>query len=679
MFAKAASVCGTAKEHRLSGRDAKAVLDKAGAVLGMSDAELRDALGLRKDNMLVSKLPASGALLYWREASEARGAKRALLIDLDGRGEWWPTLEALWLVPTMLARLEVHAPVSRFVLNGSDVMLPGVVRLEDESRCCYGLGSDLAVGQKRALFVAGNPLPIAVGTMAVDKGMLLGAGFRGRAMVVVHRFGDHLWELNGKTIPNAGFLPDRVEATEAAPPPAPGACDAAAAAPAPTPAEAPAPAPAPVPAPALSPAAATSEAPPVSGSPDPSQSALTHSSPAAVEDSSSDAAAGASVAQALGAVSLGATASAAPADASGVHAGFFASWSAQELCDRTLLQALKRHAPKERELPMLISTFVATTLLPSRPAGAQLELKQTPYKKASQLLAAAAERGLLTLGGRAGGRLAGDKATQAETVVAVDRAHAELRAFEPWDLALEHRAAAAAAEGGDGADGADNAAELCVIELWRAQSPQQRQVLGGEENAWMTAREAKAALSAFAAAHGLEAGDRRSLRLRSESAPEAAALLAAVLLGAKAASVPAAVGRAEAAELFLGRLQRGYRVDAPGAPAGSGRVKVGAPPKVSVLTERRQGGKWVTRAWGLEAFGCEDVPALARAAQHALACSVAAVPREEGSAGLAPGKVLMELVAQGRVPHKVVELLAQAVHLSAGKHFDVQDGPKPRK
>jgi translation initiation factor 2D len=39
--------------------------------------------------------------------------KDALFIDSDGRGDWFPTVYALWLVPTILPTLLVHAPVSQ--------------------------------------------------------------------------------------------------------------------------------------------------------------------------------------------------------------------------------------------------------------------------------------------------------------------------------------------------------------------------------------------------------------------------------------------------------------------------------------------------------------------------------------------------------------------------------------
>ena len=42
-----------------------------------------------------------------------------------------PTLAALWLVPRALPTLQIHPPVSKFIISGSDLMMPGCTRAAD--------------------------------------------------------------------------------------------------------------------------------------------------------------------------------------------------------------------------------------------------------------------------------------------------------------------------------------------------------------------------------------------------------------------------------------------------------------------------------------------------------------------------------------------------------------------
>lgn len=50
-----------------------------------------------------------------------------LFFDVEGRGNFYPTVYALWHLPDMVRAVNVHPPVSEFIFNGADLMLPGVV------------------------------------------------------------------------------------------------------------------------------------------------------------------------------------------------------------------------------------------------------------------------------------------------------------------------------------------------------------------------------------------------------------------------------------------------------------------------------------------------------------------------------------------------------------------------
>lgn len=58
---------------------------------------------------------------------------------------------------------------------------------------------------------------------------------------------------------------------------------------------------------------------------------------------------------------------------------------------------------KDAQLPMLVSTFYSSVLLPSRPPGTSIDVKKTRHRKISNFLKEMEERGLVTLKVRAHG------------------------------------------------------------------------------------------------------------------------------------------------------------------------------------------------------------------------------------------------------------------------------------
>ncbi|CAN0207095.1 unnamed protein product, partial [Ectocarpus fasciculatus] len=52
---------------------------------------------------------------------------------------------------------------------------------------------------------------------------------------------------------------------------------------------------------------------------------------------------------------------------------------------------------KDAQLPMLVSTFYSSVLLPSRPPGTSIDVKKTSYRKISNFLQEMEGRGLVTL------------------------------------------------------------------------------------------------------------------------------------------------------------------------------------------------------------------------------------------------------------------------------------------
>lgn len=147
-------------------------------------------------NVMVQKLD-NRCLLY-----QSDGHPPAFF-DFEQRGEIFPTCYALWRLPPVIMDLQVHAPVSKFVLKGADVMLPGVLAPEK------GFGY-MKAGQPRVVTIPNNPYSIAVGKVLVSTDDIAEKGMKGKAMQVLHTFRDELWVHCGKEIPNKGFGDEEV-------------------------------------------------------------------------------------------------------------------------------------------------------------------------------------------------------------------------------------------------------------------------------------------------------------------------------------------------------------------------------------------------------------------------------------------------------------------------------------
>lgn len=183
---------------------------------------------IRESNDELKKIAT--AVSNWGELQEdnERDVKIHLFFDMNGRGDLFPTLTTLWLLfngsagseetseMTMLPRyVVVHAPASKFIQNGADVMLAGFLRYkEDRQQNCFGIGH-FQKGEKVCVIAAGNPFPFAIGRFALNSTEVRSKGFNGKGVVVTHCYGDHLWSVCGKLRPNEGFLDKEVKPIEA--------------------------------------------------------------------------------------------------------------------------------------------------------------------------------------------------------------------------------------------------------------------------------------------------------------------------------------------------------------------------------------------------------------------------------------------------------------------------------
>ena len=92
--------------------------------------------------------------------------QKIVIFDHQGRQQLFPTVYTLWRFPKIMTQFIIHAPVSKFVLNGADLMLPGLATTQGLDR--------LRVGERVCARVRGNPMPFAVGeSKASYEGILM--------------------------------------------------------------------------------------------------------------------------------------------------------------------------------------------------------------------------------------------------------------------------------------------------------------------------------------------------------------------------------------------------------------------------------------------------------------------------------------------------------------------------
>ncbi|KZT69432.1 hypothetical protein DAEQUDRAFT_726734 [Daedalea quercina L-15889] len=121
-------------------------------------------------------------------------------IGKDSDAALTPTVYTLWKRPDLLPFLSTPAPVIPKLVNGADLMIPGVIQHSP------GLGEDQLVAVTQ---YHGDKLgyPIAVGRMAVNEQTLLEAeesDVKGKAVYVLHTWKDALWEMGaskGQDVP----------------------------------------------------------------------------------------------------------------------------------------------------------------------------------------------------------------------------------------------------------------------------------------------------------------------------------------------------------------------------------------------------------------------------------------------------------------------------------------------
>ncbi|KAF4803975.1 Eukaryotic translation initiation factor 2D [Turdus rufiventris] len=106
----------------------------------------------------------------------------------------YPTVYTLWVYPDLLPAFATWPPVLQKLAGGADLMLPGVVVPPS------GL-PQVRRGTLCAVTLLGNRAPVAVGVATMSTEEMLAAGMKGKGFAVLHTHLDHLWEYGDKSSP----------------------------------------------------------------------------------------------------------------------------------------------------------------------------------------------------------------------------------------------------------------------------------------------------------------------------------------------------------------------------------------------------------------------------------------------------------------------------------------------
>ncbi|KAL4514187.1 hypothetical protein Ndes2437B_g04160 [Nannochloris sp. 'desiccata'] len=193
MFKKHINASNT---RQLGGKDAKKFRGDVAKFFPNLTEEQTAVLFPPKAGITLSKL-SNRSIVYGRDDGVP------LFFDPTGHGDKLiPTVYALTLVPTLVPTLYTGSDVSSKVLGGADLFLQGVLLPIDGIKL-----EPFLAGGIRSISVPGNPIPFAVGTMAVSSTEAAKEGMKGRGLTLLHCYGDLLWVLGPKNypVPNAGF------------------------------------------------------------------------------------------------------------------------------------------------------------------------------------------------------------------------------------------------------------------------------------------------------------------------------------------------------------------------------------------------------------------------------------------------------------------------------------------
>ncbi|KAK1443645.1 hypothetical protein BgAZ_205210 [Babesia gibsoni] len=163
-------------------KDRKVLRARAVKAFSLNDSQA-DSLMPPKAAFSVAKLAGTRHTLYMADADPC------LVVLHDGL--IIPTIYALWNAPPVFPELKIHRQVLSYIMRGAHLMIPGVLNWSDSFQA----------GSLAVVTLVGSTKPVAIGICQNpldDNGELKTSG---RALEVLHHYGDGLCKLSPKPFP----------------------------------------------------------------------------------------------------------------------------------------------------------------------------------------------------------------------------------------------------------------------------------------------------------------------------------------------------------------------------------------------------------------------------------------------------------------------------------------------
>ncbi|KAJ2549354.1 hypothetical protein EV175_004481 [Coemansia sp. RSA 1933] len=491
----------------------------------------------------VSHVGDKGEIFYnegneplWLKAEVAGGTGATLV----------PTVYTQWMFPEIIPALYTTPSVVEKLLNGADLMVPGLLVPEG------GLPA-LSKGTVVAICCPGNLAAHAIGVLTFDTGSVKSvAGVKGKAVLVTHAYKDHLWGSGSKkelpVIMPGDIGRDRMT--------------------------------------------------------DEMQSGLDN-------DNGAGSDAGNSVNTDNEQAEIDEV-SVSPAEM-------------DELLFTTLKQAMATVLDQDNALPLLpivSSTVYSTYMVPNAPEGKDVDIKKSSFKKLAKFLKAADKRGLIKL-----------KDIRGETYVkSLSWGHPEMTQYTPYSVSLARTgtkgnigqgkdgyAGAAGEQAGQSRQGSSSAnSTVGIVELLkpsRALVPLFEDVGAQTETGFFTRKQARSVLEDYIKGRDLvDAKSSQFVKLDHR--------LCDGLLTKEEYSKLTVIRRDQLHARLQETMTLYTQVSVPGRET---IIKIGNPPTVDIICEKKMGNKIVTRIIGLEAYGI-DPAEIAKELRTVCASSTAVDP-----------------------------------------------------
>ncbi|MFW9848749.1 MAG: DUF1947 domain-containing protein [Candidatus Thorarchaeota archaeon] len=155
------------KRHLLKRKQQKAELEKIESALG---TEIRVDVGTQLETGILDD--DTRVLIYQNE-----------ILFFERENRFFPTLHALLKDMISIPRIAVDMGAIRYVVNGADIMRPGITKIDDDVR----KNAAVAIVDE----THGKPLAVGIATMDSEE---MRSATSGKVVLSVHHVNDRLWD-----------------------------------------------------------------------------------------------------------------------------------------------------------------------------------------------------------------------------------------------------------------------------------------------------------------------------------------------------------------------------------------------------------------------------------------------------------------------------------------------------